>query len=265
MKNIWLPRFEIDPFVRLRLFCVAYAGGGSSVFRGWDGCLPSSVQLCPVQLPGRESRLADPPYTRLPLLLPALADGLSPALDKPFALFGHSMGALVAFEFARYLRRNRMPEPTRLFVSGHRAPHLPYPRPYVHQLSDDRLLDELRRFRGTPEALLENAELMELILPAIRADFAICETYDYLAESPLEVSITAFGGLDDSDASPDDLSLWHTQTRARFRLRLFPGSHFFLHTAQASLLDVLSRELEELLSGSFLPYVEVNPNPLVDS
>jgi medium-chain acyl-[acyl-carrier-protein] hydrolase len=247
--NRWVTCPKPKPQAKLRLFCFHYAGGGALIFRPWSDSLPPTVEVCAIELPGRGTRLMEPPFTQLEPLIQELTRVLLPYLDKPFAFFGHSMGALVSFELARILRRDYGLSPVHLFVSGRRAPQLPDPDPPIHTLPEPEFLDELRRYNGTPEAVLENAELMQLLLPSLRADFAVLETYVYTPEPPLECPITTFGGLSDREASRDELEAWRDQTSAAFSLEMFPGDHFFVHSAQPLLLQALSRELHHYCKG----------------
>jgi medium-chain acyl-[acyl-carrier-protein] hydrolase len=173
----------------------------------------------------------------------ALAEALVPLLDKPFAIFGHSLGALAGFEFARHLRRQSGIRPVRLFVSADRAPQIPSRYRPIHALSEGDFLAELRRLNGIPEKVLEDAELMQLVIPIVRADVAAYETYVYATEPPLDCPISGFGGLQDRRVSRTDLEAWREQTSASFSLRMFPGDHFYLNTAQLPLLQALSQEL----------------------
>ena len=168
-------------------------------------------------------------------LVQTIAPFLLPYLDKPFAFFGHSMGALVSFELARLLHKEYKCSPSHLFVSGRRAPQVPDPDPPIHTLPNSEFLQELRRLNGTPEAVLQNDELMQLLLPTLRADFAVLETYVYTPQPLLDYPITAFGGLQDPEVCCEVLEAWRDQTRAAFSLHKFPGDHFFLHTAQSLL------------------------------
>jgi medium-chain acyl-[acyl-carrier-protein] hydrolase len=245
----WIEYLKPNPQAHLRLFCFPYAGGGASIFRTWANDVPTGVEVCPVQLPGRENRLIERPFTRLSSLVQALAQAISPYLDMPFAFFGHSMGALISFELARELRKQNSPGPSHLFVSGHRAPELPPRRRPIHQLADAAFKAELDRLDGTPEEVLQNAELMELFLPLLRADFAVCETYIHSPEAPLNCSISAFGGLQDKEVPFEDLEKWGDQTNRSFTLRRFPGNHFFVHSARDLLLQAIFKDLSMLTYG----------------
>ncbi|MBW4678528.1 MAG: thioesterase II family protein [Microcoleus vaginatus WJT46-NPBG5] len=244
--NAWVMCPKPNPQARLRLFCFPYAGAGSQIFRTWAQSLPASLEVCPIELPGRGTRIMEAPYSQLDPLVETLASVLLPHLDKPFAFFGHSMGALLSFELVRRLRKKSSLLPLHLFVSGRQAPQIPDSNPPIHALPEPAFLEELRRYNGTPQAVLENAELMHLLLPILRADFAAIETYVYASEPPLECPITAFGGFQDPEASCDELAAWCEQTSAAFSLQMFPGDHFFLHSAQSQLLQFLSQELHKL-------------------
>jgi medium-chain acyl-[acyl-carrier-protein] hydrolase len=244
-RDPWLVRPETRPTARIRLFCFTYAGGGASIYRPWTRELPPEVELCAIQLPGRESRLLEEPYAEMTALVDQLSAALDPYLDLPFAFFGHSMGALVAFEMAREIRGRRGLSPVHLFVSGHAAPQIRRRRAPVHQLPDAAFVEAIRRLNGTPEQVLENAELMAIVLPALRADLALCETYTYVSAAPLSCPISAFGGLADSEVGYDDLRAWQAETTGPFRLRLFPGDHFYLRDERTALLDSIGQTLRQ--------------------
>lgn len=229
---------------RLRLFCFPYAGGGAFAFRKWAERVPNGVELCGVQLPGRESRFNEPGYTRLTDLVRDLAGVIGPATDVPLAFFGHSMGALVAFALARELRRASVRGPELLMVSGCRAPQRPDPDPPIHALPVPEFLQELRELNGTPEAIFRDEELLQLLVPMLRADFEVCETFEYRHEQPLECPIAAFGGTVDPDVAREDLEAWSEQTSASFSLRMFPGDHFYFVDRPAALLDEVTRHLD---------------------
>ncbi|HEX8652349.1 MAG TPA: thioesterase II family protein [Pyrinomonadaceae bacterium] len=245
----WLACSDRNPQANLRLFCFPYAGGGAHLFRSWPDQLPVTIEVCPVQLPGRERRLNEPCFTRLPSLVEAAARALLPHLKKPFALFGHSMGTLISFELARLLRRELGIEPVHLFVSGCAAPQIPgRAEPLTYNLPEPEFLRELQRLNGTPKAVLDHPEMMQLMMPILRADFEVTQTYAYATDAPLGCPITAFGGLHDQDVTRADLEAWREQTTASFSLRMFPGDHFFLHPAQSLLLRTLAQQLQPFVT-----------------
>ena len=231
----------------LRLICFPYAGGGPSLFRGWPLELSQQVEVCAVQLPGREARMKEPPIGDLRRLVVELADAIEPSLDRPFALFGHSVGGLVAFEFARELRRRDGVEPVHLFVSGCPAPELS-DDDRLSELPDGEFLERMRRFNGTPREILEHAEMMELVLPTLRADFSLRDTYRHRAESPLGCAISAFGGMADRAVGVDKLNPWSAHTAGGFQLWLFQGDHFFVRTAQAAVVEAVKLLLQPYMS-----------------
>jgi medium-chain acyl-[acyl-carrier-protein] hydrolase len=218
------------------LFCLPYAGGGVAVFRGWEERLPDVVEVCALELPGRAPRIGVPPARRMEALVDALMEQIEPLLAMQFALFGHSMGALVAFELARAIRARGFVEPVALFVSAHRAPHLEGERAALSRLSDVDLRAELRRLGGTPPELLQSPAFMELLLPTIRADFEVCETYVYVERPPLECPIVAFGGSEDAQVGEDELQGWSEMTTGCFRLVMLRGGHFFINENREALL-----------------------------
>jgi medium-chain acyl-[acyl-carrier-protein] hydrolase len=237
------------PGAQLRLFCLAHAGGGASTYRGWADGLPPQVEVCPVQLPGRENRIAEKPFERLGPLVEALAEVLEGWRDLPFAVFGHSNGALIGFELARHLRRVGRPGPVHLFASGRRAPDVPSRYRDVHALPEPELIADLRELGGIPEGVLEHPEMRALLLPLFRADMALTETYGFTEEAPLDVPITAYGGLTDNKVTREDIEAWGRHTAAGFRVRFFPGDHFFILGDRQKVLHTLSADLLQLLRG----------------
>jgi len=228
---------------RVRLYCIPHAGGGASAFRTWTTALPG-VEVRPVQLPGREDRIGEPPLRTAHEITGPLTDALQTDLSGEWALFGHSMGALVGFEVLRELRRRGAAEPVHFFASGHRAPHLPDPDPPMHALPDAEFLDALdERYGGVPAAVRESEELLELLLPGLRADVAVCDTYVHHPEAPLDCALTALGGESDGGVGRDELEAWREQTRGAFRLEMFPGDHFYLQQRPEDVLGVISAAL----------------------
>jgi len=245
---LWTKSFAPNPAAKMRLFCFPYAGGGCAAFRTWANEAPREMQICPVQLPGREYRIMETPYSSLSDLIPVLAQTLRPYFDLPFTIFGHSLGALIAFELARELRRLGERSPLRLFASARRAPQISPRKSPIHDLPHDEFMRELRRFKGTPEEVLHNAELMELVLPALRADFRMHESYFYKNEPPLAMPISVFGGVDDAEVRPDELEGWSVQTSIPITLKMFPGDHFFLHREQKALIEAIAQNLDGMLA-----------------
>ncbi|RFS45614.1 thioesterase II family protein [Micromonospora craniellae] len=225
------------------LACLPYAGGSARIYLPWQRRLATLADTVAVELPGRGSRLRDLPVDRLPVLLDDLMARLAPYSGRPLILFGHSLGGLLAFELARLMRSRHGWLPARLIVSGHRAPHLPMREARIHYLPDNQFIARLRALDGTPEEVLGDAGLMRVLLPALRADFSVSERYRYAEAEPLSCPVTVLGGTADSDLPVGDLYAWARHTTRRCRTVLFPGGHFFLHTAETAVLEEVSREL----------------------
>jgi len=240
----WFMSSRANALPRVRLFCLPYAGGGATTFRRWQSALPPDIEVCPVLLPGRERRFRERPFCRIGPLLESLAAAIAPSLDRPYALFGHSMGAVIAFELARMIAPKPAASPlVHVFVSGRGAPHLPPKESILHHLPDDKFIAELRRLSGTPEALLDDPEVMRLMLSMLRADFELIETYVYQRGPSLLCGISAFGGQDDATVDEDMLQSWRSYTGGSFRLRMMPGDHFFINPAPDQLLRAVRDDL----------------------
>lgn len=221
----WLRVPVPRPGHRVRLVCFAYAGGGATVFGPYARMLPETVEVCAVQLPGRQDRLAEAPLRRVGAIVDEVARALARLEPAPTALFGHSFGALLAFELARRLRAE---PPVALIVAARRAPQLPTLH-RAHALDDRALADAMHEHYGTPRELLENAELMSLILPSLRADLEAIETYEHEAAPPLEVPLTVLAGRRDR-VSADEVRAWGEHTSASFEERWVDAAHFFVDT-----------------------------------
>ena len=240
----WLQSRPAGGNPRVRLFCLPHAGGGATAYRSWNAELPPFVQICPVQLPGRETRLSEPLYTRMEPLLDAMDRELRPWLDIPYAFFGHSMGALLAFEWARRLRRDGHSMPAWLFLSGRRAPDAPSDTRLLHSLADREFVEELTRlYDGIPPELLGDPALKEVFLPILRADIAVVESYCFREDEPLDCPITVFAGMNDATVSWDQSLAWKRQTRQRFAMQVLPGGHFF---PRRPMLQTIGSTLAEL-------------------
>jgi medium-chain acyl-[acyl-carrier-protein] hydrolase len=249
-SNPWVLHPRPNPNADLRLFCFPYAGGAAQIYREWSGGLPSNVEVCPIQFPGRGSRMREAPYTKLLNLVESLSPAIVPSLDRPFAFFGHSMGATIAYELSRLLSKQHGLEPAHLFVSGRAAPHIPDDRPHNYNLPEPEFIAEVRRLNGTPAEVLEHPELMQILIPLLRADFELVQTHKYTEGPPLSCSITAFGGLRDQHVSPEDIEGWRQHTTGSFSVRMLPGDHFFVTTSQKLLQRIIAQELYKVIEAT---------------
>ena len=230
----------------LRLYCFCYAGGNAQSYLGWARHLPD-VEIRAIQLPGRGNRFLEPPLRRFDALIDTLSGVLArePA-DRPFAFFGHSLGALVAFELARTQARRGLPLPAHLFVSGCAAPRHRPPPDNLHLLDDAGLLQRLRELNGTPPEILEHAELMAVLLPTIRADMALVADYVYRPGAPLAMPLTVLAGRADDVAAGAQTDGWGEETTGPFAAHWYDGDHFFINGARAAVLAQLRASLAPL-------------------
>lgn len=244
----WIAFGRPAPGARLRLFCFPYAGGSAVIFRDWAPRLPREIALLPVELPGRGRRVRERAHDAIGPLVHATADALAEHLDVPYAFFGHSMGAILAFELSRELRRRGLRAPLHLYVSGCPAPEQIKIEPRTFDLPRDEFIAELRRLDGTPAEIFDHPELLDLFEPLLRADFAVTETYTLAPDDPLATPISAFGGLGDAEVSREALEAWGGHTASRFRVRMLEGGHFFIHSERERFLGLLDEELRRLLA-----------------
>jgi medium-chain acyl-[acyl-carrier-protein] hydrolase len=249
-RREWLLCPRPDPDAQLRLICLPYAGGRAGIFLDLAGELPDGVELGAVELPGHGGRLREVPYPRLGPLVAHLTDRLAERVDKPFVLFGYSMGGLLAFEVARELAARGLPGPRALFIAAAEAPHVSPASPPVRELSAADLIAQLGRFGSGQHSLLQNAELAAIMLPVLRADLSVCETYVYEPGPPLDCPLFAFGGTDDARVPRRSLAAWAARTTGEFSLDLLPGGHFFLDTARAAFAERLRAALTRVTEVS---------------
>jgi medium-chain acyl-[acyl-carrier-protein] hydrolase len=248
----WVTCPQPNPQAKLRLFCFAYAGGSATVFRTWANYLPKTMELCPIEIPGRGRQIKSPPYTKIQPLVRAIATNIIPYLDKPYAFFGYSMGSLISFELTKLLRSEYNFHPLHLFVAACQSPQFLPEKPPISQLPDPDFLTAISQFNGISDAVLKNAELMQMFLPIIRADFTVLESYVYTPQSPLYCPITAFGGLQDPIVSYFALSGWKEQTVAPFLLHQIDGDHFFINTNKSTLLNSVIQSLQSYIEDIFV-------------
>jgi medium-chain acyl-[acyl-carrier-protein] hydrolase len=238
------------PQALIRLFCCPYAGGNATLFRPWALELPETIEVRALQPPGRATRMAEKPFTNLAAFVEAIGPHTVELIDRPFVLFGHSLGAIVAFELARWLRRHHRSRPEHLFVSGRRAPEIPESDPPKYTKSDEDLVASLHEMNGTPPEVLAHEELLGLMLPMVRADFQMIETYEYVEERPLGCPITVLSGEADPEDGPEDVAGWRSHTSSRFTQHTLAGDHFFINTNHAEVLRLVRTELARTLDAS---------------
>ena len=240
----WLYRPRTVPRPDARLFCFPFAGGGAAVFRNWPRMLPPGIEMVAIRPPGRETRIKEPPYGEIVDLAADVAKVLEPLLDRPFALFGHSMGAMVAFELARDLHA-RGGGAGHLFVSARRAPTVPEWLPAFSHLPEDEFLAEVReRYGDLAGALVEDPEARRVLLPCLRADVAMVEAHEHKPGPVLECPITAFTGIHDRSVRATDIGAWRTQTSGPFRAVPLPGDHFFLERHGKTVVDIVTDRMQ---------------------
>lgn len=246
----WFPHHKPCPQANMRLFCFPYAGGRAATFHAWSKYVPDVIDWFAVELPGHGVRLNEPLYNRMTPLVEKIAAVIYPLLEQPFAFFGHSMGALIAFELSRLLQQQYQVFPAYLFISGCRAPRLMGKEQLTVDttLADDDFLRRIQELEGTPQEVFDIPELIALILPILKADFTLLEKYQYVEKEPLKCPIFAFGGMKDQLVSRKDLMQWNQYTDL-FTWRLFPGGHFFVNDAASIILKIISQSLIHTLSS----------------
>lgn len=246
-SEVGIFRRRVNPDATVRLFCLPYAGGSSAIFYRWSEYLSPAIEVCAVQLPGRDGRFALQPYRSMGPLVEAVRNAILPFLDKPCVVFGHSLGALIAFELVRSLHDRGAPRPLSLLVSAAVAPHLAKSPDRLHLLPDDELITQLELLQGTRKEIFQHPEVVQLLLPTIRADLQVFETYIHQTGPPLPCSVAVFGGIDDTRIAASGLEHWRHHTRSEFSLTMLPGDHFFIHSACRLLVERIESYLETAL------------------
>ena len=246
-KDRWVVCPQPNSNADLRLFLFPYAGGAPAVFTKWPAEFPDNIETNIIHYPGRGSRFNEAPIKELSVLVQEINHAIQPLLDKPFIFFGHSMGGMITFELARQLRQQNLPQPQILFISACGAPQLPDPNHAIHSLPDSEFIKSLQKLNGLPFDVINNSELMQLLLPILRADFEAVEDHKYIFnEDQLECPIVAFGGSDDIHVSRERLEGWAAQTSAGFKSQYFSGDHFFINTARRSVINFMIAEIAYL-------------------
>lgn len=246
-NNPWFQVLQPLSSPKARLFCLPYAGGAASAFATWQNSLPDDgIEVIGVQLPGRGARLMEPNLTSLETIVSELVEAIAPYInDCDYYLYGHSMGARVAYELACALEKKGLVMPKELFLSGARGPRIPSRKAPLHALPHDDFLKEIEDLNGTPKEMLENKELMELAIPILRADFQICETWNNQVGHQLSIPVRIMGGLDDPGVLLEDLDAWKECTSGQFKRHVFPGDHFFINPQKEKLLALIGRYILE--------------------
>lgn len=244
-QDDWFITFKPKHTAVIRLFCFHYGGGGASVFRQWANDIIELVEVVAIQLPGREERYSEPLLNDVSSIVDRLCINFSKYTNKPFIFFGHSLGALIEFEFARALREKGIFQPKQLIVSGTKAPQICSNEPFLHKLSDEKFLKELEKYNGIPHSIITDKEFISMFLPAIRADFCISETYQYKREPPLTYPIIALGGLYDNTFNKEWLIEWKEQTNGSFQYYFLPGNHFFIRESYKEVMRLVNLVLKE--------------------
>ncbi len=234
----------------LRVFCIPNAGGGPALFRTWSQDLPAAIGVFPILLPGQGSRLRDRVPTQVSELASNLTTAIEPYLDEPFALFGFSMGALIAFELARNLRQSGLPQPLHLFVAARRAPQTSDLSLPLHQTPDSEFIQTIQaRYGAIPSAVMQDTEMMSIFTPILRANYTMLETYQYEQQLPFDFPVSAFGGTRDPTTGEGQLKAWEELTSNGFTYHMYEGEHFFIHQHQSKVLEVVANRLTPFINS----------------
>jgi medium-chain acyl-[acyl-carrier-protein] hydrolase len=242
LKTPWLP-FGTNPDAGVRLLLLPHAGAGASVYRGWGAGFPVGVGACPVQPPGREQRRGEQPLRTVESIVELLAPEVLASVRPPYAIFGHSVGALCAFELARKIRVLGGPEPAHLFVAGRRAPHLPVERTGLSGIPLSKLAGVLRNLGGTPEEVLASQDMLRMIQPLLAADYTVNEAYEYRSTAPLDIPITSFAATEDAETSLPQMAEWEAMTTAPFNMHIVTGGHFAIFDHGEEVRDRITAAL----------------------
>jgi medium-chain acyl-[acyl-carrier-protein] hydrolase len=240
--NDWIARQRGLSTPRMQLFCFPFAGGSPAAFRGWMTELlkDAGIEVCAARLPGRDSRLREKPLRSVFEVVVPLVAAMAEIIDRPYLLYGHSLGAILAFEAARELRRKGVRQPEHLIVSAGPAPQLPWGHSPMHHLDQEAFLAEIQeRYGPIASPILNDLDLLELLLPGLRGDVEMRENYQYSPEAPLDFPVTAYGGIQDQTVTPASLEAWREQTTSEFQLYMVQGQHFCLPAIRERLIGDL--------------------------
>ena len=227
--NPWLTTADTTVPPRARLFCIPFAGGSPVVFRSWQEHFPADIQVCALNFPGRGNRMTEPSLRRMDTLVAQAADAMAPLLDVPFAILGHSLGALIGYELAVHLREKGHGDPFLLVASAARGPQLPDPYPPLHHLPRDQFIEGMQdRYGGIPREILNEPDLLALLIPPLQADLELFETYRYTPRPPFSCPVAVFGGNEDHRLDDLQYRAWQEVTTGPLTVTMVPGGHFFI-------------------------------------
>lgn len=244
MGSPWLISYKRNPAASVRLFCFHCAGGSASEFRSWPAHLGGKVELLAVQLPGREGRVNEAFVASMDELIGGVVEAITPVLDKPYVIFGHSFGAIGGFEVIRELRNKALPQPLLFIAAGRRGPQVTDTKPLIASLPQDEFIEELRKRYGDQLGpIWDSAELREMLIPQIHADFALSETYRFRDQQPLDCPIVAFAGVAEKSLKANALNAWCKHTNRSFQSRRFPGGHFFIRESQPLVVEAIRQAI----------------------
>ena len=251
-RSKWFLISRPKPLARYRLFCFPYAGGSASAFLPWEDLLPPQIELVAIQAPGRANRLDESLIASVAELAEQLAAAIPPMLDRPYLTYGHSMGSIVSFDLLHRLKERSLPLPRRYFAAARQAPHIPRRIAPFYDYPLPEFISELRRFGGTPDVVLENAELMEMLVPMLRTELKAAYAYHRDPVVKLECGVSVFGGARDEIVLPEELPGWQEHFLERMDFRLFEGSHFFLDDNKEEVVSAICESIGLSCSGTTL-------------
>ncbi|NQY37922.1 MAG: thioesterase [Alteromonadaceae bacterium] len=249
-KNSWILRPSGKPaqHADLRLICFPYAGGNASTYMSWFKWLPENIEILAIQPPGRSTRIFERAHSNMEQLVNDLLMNISESLDRPYILFGHSLGSRVAFELMTQCKKRGLRMPLQFIASGSRGPHILPRKTSIYQLPDKEFIEGLKDINGTPKAVLENSELMELCLPLLRADFELADTYACRENNIFDCPISVFSGKADTEITHEDLISWGNYFSGSVDLQMFPGDHFFIESNKNLVVNKVNIIIQNLLS-----------------
>jgi medium-chain acyl-[acyl-carrier-protein] hydrolase len=237
----WYVEYKKNSNASVRLFCFHHSGGGASTYYPWVEHISPHIELISIQLPGRENRFTEPLTNNLQDIICNLTEEFHPYTDKPFFVFGHSLGALISFEFIQVIHKLYSIFPMHMIVSAARAPHLPFRMKHLSQLEDKELKEKLIIYNGIDERILHNDELLRLFLPIIKNDFSISENYHSKDSKPFPFDILALSGAQDPTVTQEEIIGWKEHTTGKFEYLSFQGGHFYIRNHQKSILNVVNK------------------------